>query len=130
MAKASSSITSFGMTPIVATIVGSQKDSFADVLREFPHGITRSEVNDSVVGTDKSNMMPQLTRAADLHDATLTTIDELRLDFPDSWLLIKTSNRDPTSTVRFHTNRQETLEDIKMAFIETLQEVREDLYFA
>ena len=130
MAKASSSITSFGMIPIVAAIVGSQKDSFADVLREFPLGITRSEVNGSVVGADKSNMMPQLTRTADLQNATLTTIDELRLDFPDGWLLIKTSNREPTSTVRFHANSQETLEDIKMAFIETLQEVREDLYFA
>ena len=77
MAKASSSTTSFGMIPIVAAIVGSQKDSFAD-----------------------------------------------------GWRLIKTSNREPTSTVRFHANSQETLEDIKMAFIETLQEVREDLYFA
>ena len=117
MAKASSSTASFGMIPIVAAIVGSQKDSFADVLREFPLGITRSEVNGSVEG-------------ADFQDATLTTIDELRLDFPDGWLVIKTSNREPTSAVRFHANSQEALEDIKMAFIETLQEVREDLYFA
>ena len=40
MAKASSSTASFGIIPIVAAIVGSQKDSFTDVLREFPLGIS------------------------------------------------------------------------------------------
>ena len=130
MAKASSDIASFCMIPIVAAIVGSQRNSLADVLREFPIGITRSEVKGSAEGADKFNMMPQLTRAVDLQDATLITIDEFRLNFPDGWRLIKTSNRVLTSRLRFHANSQEALEDIKIAFIETLQEVREDLYFA
>jgi phosphomannomutase/phosphoglucomutase len=66
---------------------------------------------------------------ADFKDATLTTIDGLRVDFADGWGLVRASNTEPALTLRFEADSDESLENIKSAFRELLQEVKSDLNF-
>ena len=66
---------------------------------------------------------------ADFKDATLTTIDGLRVDFADGWGLVRASNTEPALTLRFEADSDESLENIKSAFRELLQKVKSDLNF-
>ena len=57
------------------------------------------------------------------------TFDGLRVDFADGWGLVKASNTEPALTLRFEADSNESLENIKSAFRELLQEVKSDLNF-
>ncbi len=56
-------------------------------------------------------------------------LDGLRVDFPDGWGLVSASNTEPALTLRFEADSDDSLEDIKSAFRELLQEVKPDLNF-
>lgn len=111
-------------------IVGSQEDSLSDLLQEFPVSLSTPEIHVSVDDADKFDLVDQLIDAADFEDASFTTIDGLRVDFSDGWGLVRASNTEPALTLRFEADDQETLDEIKGAFRELLQEVREDLDFS
>ena len=111
-------------------IVGSQEDSLSDLLKEFPQSVVTPEIHIAVDDTEKFALIDSLTASADFEDATLTTIDGLRVDFSDGWGLIRASNTEPAITLRFEADNEEALEDIKGAFKDMLQEVRKDLDFA
>ncbi|MDA0271630.1 MAG: phosphomannomutase/phosphoglucomutase [Proteobacteria bacterium] len=110
-------------------IVGSQEDSLADLLAEFPASVATPEIHIAVSDSEKFALIETLVGAADFEDATLTTIDGLRVDFADGWGLIRASNTEPALTLRFEADSEESLEDIKGAFRELLQEVKSDLDF-
>ncbi len=111
-------------------IVGSQEDSLSQLLQEFPDSLSTPEIHVPVDDDTKFQLVDQLIDAADFEDASLTTIDGLRVDFSDGWGLIRASNTEPALTLRFEADDEETLEEIKGAFRELLQEVKEDLDFA
>ena len=111
-------------------IVGSQENGLSDLLQEFPVSVTTPEIHIGIDDSAKFELVDTLTAAADFEDATLTTIDGLRVDFSDGWGLVRASNTEPAITLRFEADNEEALEDIKGAVRELLQEVREDLDFA
>ena len=53
----------------------------------------------------------------------------MRVDFADGWGLVKASNTEPALTLRFEADSNESLQNIKSAFRELLQEVKSDLNF-
>ena len=110
-------------------IVGSQEESLADLLAEFPDSVATPEIYVAATDSEKFSLIDTLVEAADFEDATLTTIDGLRVDFPDGWGLVRASNTEPALTLRFEADSDESLEDIKGAFRELLQEVKPDLDF-
>jgi phosphomannomutase/phosphoglucomutase len=110
-------------------IVGSQEDSLADLLAEFPTSVATPEIHVAVSDSEKFSLIETLVEAADFEDATLTTIDGLRVDFEDGWGLVRASNTEPALTLRFEADSDESLDDIKGAFRELLQEVKPDLDF-
>lgn len=61
--------------------------------------------------------------------ATFTLLDGVRVDFSDSWGLIRASNTNPTLTLRFEADDQTALERIQDLFRSQLQSIREDLSF-
>lgn len=111
-------------------IVGSQEEGLAELLREFPVSVSTPEIHVEVSDEDKFDLVDALVAAADFEDATMTTIDGLRVDFADGWGLVRVSNTEPAITLRFEADNEEILEDIKAAFRELLQEIRSDLDFA
>lgn len=67
--------------------------------------------------------------SADFEDATITTLDGLRVDFSDGWGLVRASNTEPALTLRFEADNGQALDEIKSEFKELLQEIRQDLSF-
>jgi phosphomannomutase/phosphoglucomutase len=110
-------------------IVGSQGDSLADLLANFPTSVATPEIHVAVKDSEKFSLIETLVETADFKDATLTTIDGLRVDFADGWGLVRASNTEPALTLRFEADSDESLENIKSAFRELLQEVKSDLNF-
>ena len=111
-------------------IVGSQAAGLSDLMKEFPVSVSTPEIHISVSEKDKFSIVRSLIEAADFEDATITTIDGLRVDFTDGWGLVRASNTEPSLSLRFEADNQESLEDIKVAFRELLQETRKDLDFS
>lgn len=111
-------------------IVGSQPASLHELLREFPVSVSTPEIQISVADSEKFDLIDALAAAADFEDATITTIDGLRVDFADGWGLVRASNTEPALTLRFEADNEESLEDIKASFRELLMETRKDLDFA
>jgi phosphomannomutase/phosphoglucomutase len=110
-------------------IVGSQEEGLADLLKEFPQSVATPEIHISVDDESKFELIDALVAAADFEDASITTLDGLRVDFTDGWGLIRASNTEPAITLRFEADSVEALEDIKAEFRELLQESRSDLDF-
>ncbi len=110
-------------------IVGSQEEGLTELLQEFPVSISTPEIHVDVSDEEKFDLVNALVAAADFEDATMTTIDGLRVDFSDGWGLVRASNTEPAITLRFEADNEEILEDIKAAFRELLQENRSDLDF-
>ena len=110
-------------------IVGSQGDSLADLLANFPRSVATPEIHVAVKDREKFSLIETLVETADFEDAALTTIDGLRVDFADGWGLVRASNTEPALTLRFEADSDESLENIKNAFRELLQEVKSDLNF-
>lgn len=110
-------------------IVGSQEEGLTDLLSEFPESVTTPEIHVPIDDEEKFTLIEALTATADFEDATITTVDGLRVDFSDGWGLIRASNTEPALTLRFETDNAQALDEIKGEFKELLQELREDLTF-
>ena len=110
-------------------IVGSQEAGLSELLKEFPVNVVSPEIRIRVEDDKKFALVDSLVAAADFEDASLTTVDGLRIDFTDGWGLIRASNTEAALTLRFEADNHESLDDIKAAFRELLQEVQEDLDF-
>lgn len=108
-------------------IVGSQEEGLSELLAGFPESVSTPEIHIAVDDKEKFGLITRLIETADFEDATLTTIDGLRVDFSDGWGLVRASNTQPAISLRFEADNNESLEDIKGAFQELLQEVRGDL---
>lgn len=110
-------------------IVGSQEDGLGDLLKEFPESVSTPEIHVHVPDAEKFDLIEKLVDVVDFEDATISTIDGLRVDFADGWGLIRASNTEPAITLRFEADNEEAIEDIKAGFRELLQEIRGDLDF-
>ena len=72
-------------------IVGSKDKNLTALLERFPTSEATPEIYVAVEDDQKFDLLKQFTEAADFQDATLTSIDGLRVDFADGWGLIRAS---------------------------------------
>ena len=72
-------------------------------------------------------LMEKFASAADFGDATVTTIDGVRVDYPDGWGLIRASNTTPSLVLRFEADDKEGLKRIGGLFKQTLRAIDPDL---
>ena len=67
--------------------------------------------------------MEKVLAAADFEYAAITTIDGLRVDFVDSWGLVRPSNTTPCLVLRFEGDDADALEEVKGQFRKLLKGV-------
>ncbi len=60
--------------------------------------------------------MDKLAKNVDFKGAKITTIDGVRVDYPDGWGLVRPSNTTPCLVLRFEADNQKTLEEIQEKF--------------
>jgi phosphomannomutase/phosphoglucomutase len=95
----------------------------------LPSSIGTPEIKIEVGERAKFELVEQLAAGARFEDGKLTTLDGIRVDFPDGWGLVRASNTTPALTLRFEADSEESLTRIKNLFKDRLREIDPGLDF-
>ncbi|MGY0800026.1 phosphomannomutase/phosphoglucomutase [Lysobacter sp. A286] len=108
-------------------ILGGQADRPSDVLDALPDGVATAEIKVAAPNDDPHAFVDQFIARTSFDAARLTTIDGLRVDWPDGWGLVRASNTTPVLVMRFDADNQAAMARIKGIFREKLLTVNQDL---
>ena len=107
-------------------IVSQQQASVETLFSRFPNDISTPEININVTDENKFSIIDAL-HDAQWGDASLTTLDGVRVDYPDGWGLVRASNTTPVLVLRFEAETETELQRIKDVFHAQLKRVAPDL---
>jgi phosphomannomutase / phosphoglucomutase len=85
-----------------------------------PKGVSTPELKIELAEGEHYRFIEKFREKASFGDATLTTIDGLRADWPDGWGLVRASNTTPVLVLRFDADSAASLKRIQQAFREQL----------
>lgn len=88
--------------------------STPEIIVEFPEG-------------ESHRFIEQLQASAEFAGGQLSTVDGVRVDYPEGWGLVRASNTVPGLTLRFEATTKEELEHIKQQFIQQMLQVKPTL---
>ncbi|ABI58185.1 phosphomannomutase/phosphoglucomutase [Alkalilimnicola ehrlichii MLHE-1] len=110
-------------------ILARRAGSSAEVFAALPDAVSTPELRVNLEEGEPTPLMERLLAAGRerFTDATLHTIDGLRVEFPDGWGLIRSSNTTPSLVLRFEADDEAALERIKAAFRALLESIRPGL---
>ena len=86
----------------------------------LPDGVSTPEIKVDAPGGDPHDFVDRFRMAARFEGARATTIDGLRLDWPDGWGLVRASNTTPVLVMRFDADSPQALARIQQDFREQL----------
>ena len=94
------------------------EDSTSDeVFEAFPEDVSTPELNIEVTDESKFLIVEKLSLLkGNFVDGNASTIDGLRVDYPNGWGLCRASNTTPMLVLRFEADDEQALEDIKEKF--------------
>jgi phosphomannomutase len=93
----------------------------------IPDSINTPEIKIPIADADKFAFMRRFSDEAIFSDATIITIDGLRVEFANGWGLLRASNTTPCLVARFEAEDQATLLKIQVLFKTQLQRIDKDL---
>ena len=108
-------------------ILGIEDRQTSEVFAEFPEDISTPELNLEVTDEGKFRIIQRLAELADFGEANITTIDGVRVDYPDGWGLCRASNTTPVLVLRFEAENEGALERIKQIFRGQLKALAPDV---
>ncbi|MCW8919043.1 MAG: phosphomannomutase/phosphoglucomutase [Gammaproteobacteria bacterium] len=98
------------------------------LLEALPVALSTPELHLPLSGDEHHRLMVRLLARADFFsDATLTTLDGLRVEYADGWGLVRASNTSPTLVLRFEADTAAALARIERRFRELLLELEPTL---
>ena len=101
-------------------ILAARPESPGEVLQALPEGVSTPEIKVPAPGEDPHGFVERFVAAADFTGARLSTIDGLRVDWPDGWGLVRASNTTPVLVLRFDADDQAALDRIQGEFRQRL----------
>ncbi|AWH16148.1 phosphomannomutase [Stenotrophomonas sp. ZAC14D2_NAIMI4_7] len=112
-------------------ILAQREETPDEVLAELPETVATPELKVPVADGTPHALVAMLVDAAQSAESPytggrLSTIDGLRVDFPDGWGLVRASNTTPVLVLRFEGNDEAALERIQALFRSQLQTVLGD----
>lgn len=93
----------------------------------IPNSVNTPELKVNISDQEKFLFMQELVDKANFGSADITTIDGLRVNFPDGWGLVRSSNTSPCLVLRFEAETETALEKIKDIFRKQLLAIKSDL---
>ncbi|WP_185267946.1 phosphomannomutase/phosphoglucomutase [Halopseudomonas xiamenensis] len=104
------------------------RDGINALFGRYVTGMNTPEINLTVGEQRKFELIESLQRSADWGEqARITTIDGIRVDYPDGWGLVRASNTTPVLVLRFEADSAPGLERIRQLFRSQLAAVAPDL---
>ncbi len=98
-----------------------------EVLRALPKGVSTPELKVEAPGGDPHAFVERFRDGAFFEGGRLSTIDGLRVDWPDGWGLVRASNTTPVLVMRFDADSAEALARIQGMFRERLRELAPEI---
>jgi phosphomannomutase/phosphoglucomutase len=108
-------------------ILAARPESPTEQLKALPNGISTPEIKVEAPGGDPHAFVERFRTAAKFEGGRSSTIDGLRVDWPDGWGLVRASNTTPVLVLRFDADSQAALARIQAAFREQMLAVQPDL---
>nr|MCU0932703.1 phosphomannomutase/phosphoglucomutase [Serpentinimonas sp.] len=101
----------------------------AAVLEALPTSFSTPELNVSCAEGEPHQLVAQIQQLARFDaPAEVSTIDGLRVDWPDGFGLIRASNTTPVLVLRFEGQTEEALERVRQAMMQLLLQVKPDAH--
>ncbi|NOG30627.1 phosphomannomutase/phosphoglucomutase [Halomonas sp. TBZ9] len=104
-------------------ILAGQPDDADSYFASFPLDMGTPEINITVTDDNKFALVDKLAREGDFGDGIKTTLDGIRVDYPDGWGLCRASNTTPMLVLRFEGKNAEALARIQASFAAALRQV-------
>ena len=98
-------------------------------LMNFPNSICTPELKINSDEHQKFAIIEQLAKQGDFGNGKISTLDGVRVDFPDGWGLVRASNTTPMLILRFEADDQEGLGRIQHLFKDQLATIDNSLDF-
>jgi phosphomannomutase / phosphoglucomutase len=108
-------------------ILASSSELPDEVLHALPKGMSTPEIKIDAPGGDPHSFVERFRDGALFEGGRMSTIDGLRVDWPDGWGLVRASNTTPVLVLRFDADNAEALMRIQNAFRERLLQIKPDL---
>ncbi|TBU94825.1 phosphomannomutase/phosphoglucomutase [Stutzerimonas kirkiae] len=108
-------------------ILSQQAQDAESLFAGFPGDVSTPEINITVTEESKFTIIDALQRDAQWGEASLTTIDGVRVDYPRGWGLVRASNTTPVLVLRFEAESEEEIRRIQEVFRAQLHNVAPDL---
>jgi phosphomannomutase / phosphoglucomutase len=99
----------------------------ACLLNALPDGVSTPEIKVDAPNGDPHEFVERFRASAKFEGSRLSTIDGVRVDWPDGWGLVRASNTTPVLVLRFDGDNREALLRIQEAFRAQLLAVQPDL---
>jgi phosphomannomutase/phosphoglucomutase len=99
----------------------------SETLSALPNGMSTPEIKVDAPGGNPHAFVDRFRENARFEGARLSTIDGLRVDFPDGWGLVRASNTTPVLVMRFDADSSDALARIQYAFREQIHLLQPDL---
>jgi len=110
-------------------ILSRSKDPSA-VLNALPNSFNTPELNVACGEGEHHEVAAKLKEIAEFPGGEITTIDGLRVDYPDGFGLVRPSNTTPVLVLRFEGHTQEALDRIQHDVLAQLKRVKPELHFS
>ncbi|MCW8885998.1 MAG: phosphomannomutase/phosphoglucomutase [Motiliproteus sp.] len=103
-------------------ILAAEERTADQIFDAFPEDVSTPEINIEVTEENKFTIVEQLQKAQ-YPGGDASTIDGIRVDYPDGWGLVRASNTTPMLVLRFEAENQSALERIRNQFQSNLHGV-------
>ncbi len=101
-------------------ILAKENRSISAIFKELPDSVNTPELKLPIAEERKFAFMETFQKQARFEGGVATTIDGLRIEFPDGWGLVRSSNTTPYLILRFEANDEAGLKRIQALFREQL----------
>lgn len=111
----------------VLEIISMERFNSDELFAEFPEKECTPELNIPVSEDKKFAIIEAIKSQGDFGDGTLNDIDGVRVEFPNSWGLVRASNTTPMLVTRFEADDKESLDAIMTMFKKCLHDIDDTL---
>lgn len=101
-------------------ILSKREEIASDVFSALPDSYNTPELQIQFEEGEHYKFMERFKQESDFPGANISTIDGMRVNYPDGWGLVRPSNTTPCLVLRFEANTEAKLEEIQTIFRQQL----------